>query len=71
VKAGRTLISLASWANDTVNCSLSLDWKKLGLDATKVTIVAPAVKNFQEARTFKIGEKIAVAPRKGWLLELK
>jgi hypothetical protein len=71
VKNGKAVISLASWANDTVSCSVSLDWKSLGLDTAKVAIAAPAVKDFQEARTFKIGEKIAVPPGKGWLLEVK
>ncbi|HEY6952261.1 MAG TPA: glycoside hydrolase domain-containing protein, partial [Bacteroidota bacterium] len=70
VKEGRSLISLASWASDTTTCSLSIDWKSLGLDTTRVIIEAPAVKNFQESRSFKLGEKISVPPGKGWLLEI-
>jgi hypothetical protein len=71
VKPGAALISVASWAQDTVLCSVSVDWKSLGLDSTKVTIKAPAVKNFQDERTFRVGEKIPVPPGKGWLLEVK
>ncbi len=71
VKEGKALISLASWAKDTVNCSLSIDWKGLGLDTARVMIQAPAVVNFQEAHTFKIGEPIRVPPGKGWLLEVQ
>jgi hypothetical protein len=71
VKPGAALISIASWAQDTISCSLSIDWTSLGLDSTKVTIKAPAVKNFQEAHTFGVGQKIAISPGKGWLLEIK
>jgi hypothetical protein len=71
VKKGKTLISLASWASDTVNCSLMIDWKRLGLNGESAAIVAPAVKNFQEAHTFVKGEMIAVPPGKGWLLEIQ
>jgi hypothetical protein len=68
VKEGRSLIALASWAKDTVVCSLAIDWKTLGLDTAKVAIVAPPVKEFQSARTFKINEPISVPPGKGWML---
>jgi hypothetical protein len=30
--------------------------------------MAPEVKNFQPAKTFKIGEKIPVEKGKGWML---
>lgn len=71
VKTGKVLVSLASWAPDTAQCSLSVNWSSLGLDTAKVMIDAPFVKNFQEARTFKVGERIPVAPGKGWLLEIQ
>ncbi len=71
VKPGAALISIASWAQDTVMCSLSVEWKLLGLDSTKVTIEAPAVKNFQNAWRFLPGEKVPVPPGEGWLLEVR
>jgi hypothetical protein len=71
VRNGATLLSLASWAQDTVTCALSIDWKSLGLDSTKVATEAPAIKSFQDPRKFLPGEKIPVAPGKGWLLEIK
>ena len=71
VKSGCAFISIASWAPDTVSCSLSVDWKSLGLDSSKVMLEAPAVKNFQDGRAFNVGEKIPVPPGKGWLLEVK
>ena len=70
-KEGQSLISIASWADDHVEVSLNIDWKKLGIDSSKATITAPEVKNFQHARTFKVGEKIPVEKGKGWLLIVK
>lgn len=70
-KKGKALISIASWADETVDIALKIDWKKLGIDPAKATIVAPEVKNFQPARSFKIGEKIPVETGKGWMLIVK
>jgi hypothetical protein len=70
-KNGAALISIASWADTNVDAALIIDWKKLGIDPSKVTITAPEVKNFQPARTFTINEKIPVEKGKGWLLIVK
>ncbi len=70
-KKGKALISMASWADEDTEVTLKIDWKKLGIDPAKATIEAPAVKNFQPARTFKINEKIPVEKGKGWMLILK
>ncbi|HEY5392973.1 MAG TPA: glycoside hydrolase domain-containing protein, partial [Hanamia sp.] len=67
-KEGKSLISIASWADENVDVTLNIDWKKLGIDPSKATIAAPEVKNFQHATTFKVGEKIPVKKGKGWLL---
>jgi hypothetical protein len=67
-KKGKSLISIASWADENVDVALKIDWKKLGIDPSKATITAPEIKNFQPARTFKPGEKIPVEKGKGWLL---
>jgi len=70
-KKGKALISIASWADDDTEVTLKIDWKKLGIDPANATITAPAVKNFQLARTFKWDEKIPVEKGKGWLLIVK
>ncbi len=70
-KKGTALISIASWADNDVEVQLKIDWKKLGIDPAKATIVAPAAKNFQPAKTFKLNEKIAVQKGKGWMLIVK
>ncbi|HRT25665.1 MAG TPA: DUF6067 family protein [Candidatus Saccharicenans sp.] len=68
---GKALVALASWSEKTVGCRLLIDWKKLGLNPQKITIEAPAIENFQPARTFKPDEEIPVEPGRGWLLILK
>lgn len=70
VRPNRSLVAIASWAKDTVAVDLDIDWRALALDRTRVRITAPAIPGFQPARTFAIGEKIPVAPGKGWLLRL-
>ena len=67
---GRAMIAVASWATDTAAVPLKINWRALGLDSTRVRITAPAIPNFQPARSFAVGEKIPVAPKKGWLLRL-
>ena len=70
-KKGAALISIASWADTTVNIRLEIDWKKLGIDSSKASIVAPEIKNFQPARTFGLNDPIEVQKGKGWLLVIK
>jgi hypothetical protein len=65
---GQTLVALASWAKEASSTTLQIDWRALGIDPAKATISAPAIEKFQEARSFKVGEAIAVEPGKGWLL---
>jgi len=71
MKPGKALVSVASWAKDPVEVALQIDWKRLGLDPATVTITAPAIEKFQDARTFKVGDSIPVEPSKGWLLVLQ
>lgn len=70
-KNGTALISLASWAEVDVNIKLNIDWKKLGIDPGNAMITAPAIKNFQPAKSFEVNEDIPVAKNKGWLLIVK
>jgi hypothetical protein len=68
VKPGRTFLSLASWAPDTVHCTLTMDWVALGIEPARASIHAPAIPRFQEERHFTPGEVIPVAPARGWIL---
>ncbi|GAB3421384.1 glycoside hydrolase domain-containing protein [Niabella aquatica] len=70
-KPGAALISIASWADSNVNIKLDINWSGLGINPSKVTIIAPAIDNFQPAKTFMAGEEIPVEKNKGWLLIIK
>ena len=70
VKADKTLIALASWAEDTVNCRLDIDWDALHLDANKARLVGATIKDFQAPAGFSASDAIPVEPGKGWLLIL-
>jgi hypothetical protein len=65
---GRALIALASWAKDSAEVQLSIDWKALGIDPADATITAPAIATFQDAASFRPGQPILVQPGHGWLL---
>ncbi|WNL47714.1 DUF6067 family protein [Dyella sp. BiH032] len=70
-KGQGTLIALASWATEKADAKLAIDWKALGLNPAKATLVAPAVPGFQPAAKFKPGEPIPIEPGKGWLLQVQ
>ncbi len=71
VKNGKTLISIGSWAKTKTDISLKINWKALGLDPSKATMKAPAIRAFQEETTFNINNKIPIEPGKGWLIVLE
>ena len=68
IKDGKTLVSIASWAPETVEVKLVIDYRQMGFDPQNIKITAPFVENFQPAREFGRDEPIPVEPTKGWLL---
>ena len=64
----KTLIALATWEDADAKVKLSVDWAKLGLDASKVTLHAPAIENFQQEGSWKPGDEIVVPKGKGLLI---
>ncbi|HWB24748.1 MAG TPA: glycoside hydrolase domain-containing protein [Chitinophagaceae bacterium] len=70
-KKDLALISIASWADTDVNVQLNIDWKALGIEENKATIIAPAIENFQPGKTFIKDEKIPVKKNEGWLIVVK
>jgi hypothetical protein len=71
VRNGRTMVALASWAPDTVRVDLTIDWRALGLDRGRARLTAPAIRDFQQERTFSGTRGIPVAPGRGWLLVIQ
>ena len=67
----KALISLATWEDTDAQVKLSIDWAKLGLDPSKVTLHAPAIENFQQETTWKPSDEIVVPKGKGLLIIAK
>ena len=67
----KALISLATWEDTDAKVKLSIDWAKLGLDPSKVTLHAPAIENFQQETTWKPGDEIVVPKGKCLLIIAK
>ncbi len=70
IKEGAVLVAIASWAAETENIRLAVDWSALGLDPVQAVLTAPAIENFQEAATYKIDDEIPILPGRGLLLML-
>ena len=74
-KKGAALVSIASWADTSVEVTLQIDWKKLGLDSSKATITAPEIKNFQPSLNLKqtgtSTKTLTVEKGKGYILIIK
>jgi len=67
-KPGRALVAIASWEQGPVDVALRVDWKALGLDASRARLVAPAIEGFQPGASFAPDDRVPVEPGKGWLL---
>jgi len=67
-KDKKAMVAIASWAATDRKIKLLIDWKALHIDPAKATIIAPAIKNFQEASQFSASGDIPVEKGKGWLL---
>jgi hypothetical protein len=70
-KSGKVLVALASWAKESVDCQLQIDWKALGMDQDKTKIYAPAISGFQEQAEFQSSDAINTQPGRGWLLVIE
>ncbi len=68
---GEAVISVANWTDVDQNCSLSVDFKKLGLDPAKVDIFIPGIAGFQEEQSPVSLGKITIKGRQGYLIVLK
>ncbi len=70
-RMGRTLLSLGNYSDTVKTVTLKIDWHRLGLNAHKVHLVAPFVKNLQQAAEWSVDSTIMVQPRKGWLIYIE
>ena len=71
IRPGKALISIGNFDNRDQMVRLNIDWGKLGLDISKVTIEAPKIDGFQENRIFGINEPIYIKSKEGLLLLIR
>ncbi|WP_299578037.1 glycoside hydrolase domain-containing protein [uncultured Sunxiuqinia sp.] len=67
-KEGKTLLSIGNFSDSTQKVALKIDFKELGINADRATLIAPEIEDFQSAKEWKNGEQISVDARKGWLI---
>lgn len=70
VQKDQVLIALGNFDSSDKTINLNIDWKALGMKQSEYELTAPAVENFQEAKTFAFNEPIAVKSKGGMLLIL-
>lgn len=70
-KEGKSLIAVASWAEQSTGFSFQFDWKTLGIDPKKAVLIAPDIKDFQKYSSFNPNDLIPIEPEKGWLFYLQ
>lgn len=70
VREGECLVAIGSWASETENISLAIDWNRLGINVENVRIEAPFIDGFQENQSFQPDALVPVEAGKGWLLKI-
>lgn len=70
-KPGSALVAIASWADQDVKVTLNIDWKKLGIDPTKASIIVPEVQNFQTGTSLTAQSELTIPKGKGLLIVIK
>ena len=71
VQDDRVLIALASWAEETTQVHLSIDWDAFVFKKEGWRLYAPEAPDFQSKAVFDPDAAIPVEPGKGWLLILR
>jgi hypothetical protein len=67
-KAGKSLIAIGNFSDTPQSVFLKIDFEELGIDPKTASFIAPEIQDFQAVKKWKVGDKITVEPRKGWLI---
>ena len=70
-KQGRSMIAVANWDDETVDCHLKIVFFVLGINQKRAHLHAMEIKGFQPKCTFYPDEVIPIAPGKAWVLILE
>ncbi len=66
-KVGQSLIALGNFSDKVQKIKLDLNWQELGLEKSKVKLIAPEIKDYQAKSQFEVYDEIVIQPRRGWL----
>jgi hypothetical protein len=68
VRQDKVLVAIGSWVDKPVNVKLSIDWSRLSLKPSEVTIATPEIENYQKQQYFNYGESIPINANSDCLL---
>ena len=64
----RSIIAVAGWGGNDQTCSLSVDWRALGFDPSRISLKLPSIPAFQEGRQLLSLERLTIPIGKGFLI---
>ncbi|MFI3314750.1 MAG: DUF6067 family protein [Rikenellaceae bacterium] len=68
VKDGQTLIAVGNFSDKDCNVKVTIDFKALGLDASKVKVTSPEIERFQKAASYDKSPNISIKAKEGVIL---
>lgn len=71
VRRGRVLVAVGNFSADEKYVTLSFDWKRLGLKASRVKGRIPAIENFQDEGLYDAGTPLVIPAKQGFLIWLE
>lgn len=71
INDNRILVSIGNFSNKAQKVNLLINSEKLGIDPTKIKLIAPSIKDFQPEKKWNTKEQITLEPKKGWLIYIQ
>ncbi len=65
------VIAVGNWSDKLQNCRLIIDWKSIGINPEKCSMLIPEVRNFQKASEINPSGSLAIEGGKGIMIVLK
>ncbi|MCK5700718.1 MAG: hypothetical protein KAI29_06180, partial [Cyclobacteriaceae bacterium] len=66
-----SIIAVANWDDKDQQCTISIDWEKLGFSSNSYTIEQPFIKNYQKKENINSLKKLKIPGGKGFLMVIK
>ena len=68
IGGNEVVVAIGNWSDKDREVSLQVDWKRLGVDESKVKIAIPEIQNFQSAQSLKSLNKLMLPGGRGFLI---